>query len=169
MRHSLILVAPLAMFALATSALAGGPDCAKDAKHAALSASNKEGCKATKEECAKYMAEAKNKGWLGIKYDATEDGTSVVKDVIEGSPAEKAGFRSGDVLIALNGVEMNDANKALVKTTWKSLKPGSQANYTVKREGVTKDLSVTLGTMPDDVYQAMVTEHMKEHVTVASN
>lgn len=168
MRHSLILVAPLAMFALASSALAGGPDCEKHAKNAAYAASNK-GCTVSKEECAKHMATAKNNGWLGIQYDHTEDGTSVVKDVVKGSPAEKAGFQSGDVLYALNGIEMNDANADRVKTTWKSLKPGSTVNYTVKRAGAAKDLTATLGKMPDDVYEAMVAGHMKEHVAVASN
>jgi len=168
MRQPMMLVAPLAMFAFATSVLAGGAGCAKDAKNVAYAADHK-GCTASKEDCLKHMAEAKNNGWLGIQYDNTEDGTSVVKDVVKGSPAEKAGFRSGDVLYALNGIEMNEANQAQLKSTWKSLKPGSQVNYTVKREGVTKQLPATLGTMPDDVYQAMVTEHMKEHVAVASN
>jgi predicted metalloprotease with PDZ domain len=168
MRHSTILVAPLAMFALATAALAGGPDCEKHAKNAAYAASNKEGCSATKEECLKHMQEAKNNGWLGIKYDSTEDGTSVIESVVKGSPAEKAGFRSGDVLVALNGIQINEANKTQLKTAWKSLKPGSTVNYTVKRDGMAKDLTATLGKMPEDVYQAMVTEHMKEHVDVAA-
>ena len=168
MRHSLMLVAPLAMFALASSALAGGPDCEKHAKNAAYAASSK-GCTASKEECAKHMAEAKNRGWLGIEYDNTEDGTSVVKSVVKGSPAEKAGFQSGDVLYALNGIEMNEANAANVKSTWKALKPGSTVNYTVKRSGATKELTATLGKMPTEVYDNMVAEHMKEHVAVASN
>ena len=167
MRHSLMLVAPLAMFALASSALAGGPDCEKHAKNAAYAASSK-GCTTSKEDCAKYMAEAKNKGWLGIQYDNTEDGTSVIKDVVKGSPAEKAGFQSGDVLLALNGIEMNEANAARVKSTWKSLKPGSTVNYTVKRAGAEKELTATLGKMPEEVYETMVAEHMKEHVAVAS-
>lgn len=167
MRHSLVL-APLAMFALASAAFAGGAECEKHAKNAAYAASHK-GCTASKEACLKHMADARNGGWLGIQYDNTEDGTSVVKDVVKGSPAEKAGFRSGDILFALNGIEMNEANMASVKSTWKSLKPGSTVNYTVKREGGTKDLTVTLGKMPEDIYQAMVTEHMKEHVAVASN
>jgi C-terminal processing protease CtpA/Prc len=162
-----MLVAPLAMFALASAALAGGADCAKQANNAAYAASDK-GCTATKEDCTKHMAEAKNRGWLGIQYDKSEDGTSVVESVVKGSPADKAGFRSGDVLYALNGIEMNEANAARVKAAWKPLMPGSTVDYTVKREGVAKDLTVTLGKMPEDVYQAMVDTHMKEHVAVAS-
>ena len=167
MRKSLVL-APLAMFALANAALAGGADCKDHAKNAALTA-KKEGCSASQEECAKHFQEARNKGWLGIQYDSTDDGTSVIESVVKGSPAEKAGFRPGDVLVALNGIEINEANMAQVKTTWKSLKPGSVANYTVKRDGVAKDLTATLAKMPEDVYQAMVSDHMKKaHVDVAA-
>ena len=167
MSRPLMLVAPLAMFALATAVLAGGPDCAKHTNDAAVVASGK-GCPASKEDCAKHMAEAKNHGWLGIQYDQTEDGSSVVKEVVKGSPADKAGFRSGDVLYALNGIEMNEANAARIKAAWKPLMPGSTVDYTVKRGGVAEDLKVTLGKMPEDVYEAMVGNHMKEHVDVAS-
>lgn len=168
MSRSVMLVAPLAMFALASAAFAGGADCAKHANNAAVAASGK-GCPASKEECAKYMTEAKKHGWLGVELDKSEDGTAVVKGVVKGSPADKAGFQSGDVLYALNGIEMNEANAARVKAAWKPLTPGSTVEYTVKRSGATKDITVTLGKMPEDVYQAMVDEHMKEHVTVASN
>lgn len=168
MSRSLMLVAPLAMFALATSALAGGPDCDKNAKNAAYAASDKGGCSASKDDCAKHMAEAKNHGWLGIQYDKTEDGTNVVQDVVKGSPAAKAGFQSGDVLVAMNGIEMNKDNAARLKAAWQPLTPGSSVDYTVKREGVTKNITATLGKMPEEVYQAMVDGHMKEHVAVAS-
>jgi len=167
MSRPLMIVAPLAMFALASAVLAGGPDCAKHANNAAYAASEK-GCPMSAEECKKQMAQAKNHGWLGIKFDETEDGTAVVKDVVKGSPAQKAGFQSGDVLYALNGIEMNEANAARVKAAWKPLTPGSTVTYTVKRDGVAKDISVTLGKMPEAVYEAMVSEHMKEHVDVAS-
>ena len=167
MSRPLMLVAPLAMFALASAAFAGGPDCAKNANHAAMVAADK-GCPASKEECAKHMAEMKNHGWLGIQYDQTEDGSNIVKEVVKGSPADKAGFRPGDVLYALNGIEMNEANAARIKAAWKPLLPGSTVDYTVKRGGVGTDLTVTLGKMPEDVYQAMVDNHMKEHVEVAS-
>jgi S1-C subfamily serine protease len=155
------------MFALASQALAGGPDCEKQAKNAAYASADK-GCTMSAEECTKHMAEAKNRGWLGIQYDKTEDGSTVIEEVVKGSPADKAGFRSGDVLVALNGIELNEANAARVKAAWKPLVPGSTVNYTIKRGGIDKNLTVTLGKMPEDVYQAMVDKHMKEHVDVAS-
>ncbi|HVQ35211.1 MAG TPA: PDZ domain-containing protein [Candidatus Bathyarchaeia archaeon] len=163
--RTLNLVAPLAAFALATiPALAGGAECEKTAA-AAHTASAK--CTASKEECTKYMAAARKSGWLGVEYDKSEAGTIAVKKVVPGSPAAAAGFEVGDVLVALNGVDITDKEK--VSAVKKSLLPGSTATYTVKRAGSSKDLTAKLGTMPDAVYQAMYDEHMKEHVAVASN
>jgi predicted metalloprotease with PDZ domain len=166
MSRSTLIVAPLAMFAFATTVLAGGAGCSKDAMHNTANVAEHK-CNMTKEECLKHMAEARNNGWLGIKYDG-DSGKSVVQEVIKGSPAEKAGFKAGDVLYSLNGIEINEQNYDKVSAAWKALKPGSVANYTVKRDGFSKDLTATLGKMPDDVYNAMVAEHMKEdHVDVA--
>ena len=169
MRRTLKLVAPLAVAALAVPALAGGADCAdKSAKAAVHQASAKGGCTASKEECAQYMANARKAGWLGLEYDKSEAGVLTIKKVIADSPASKAGFQVGDVLVAMNGIEINDENKDKLKAYKKTLAPGSNANYTVKRGGFSKDLTATLGTMPDAVYTAMVEEHSKEHATVAT-
>jgi S1-C subfamily serine protease len=165
MRHSFLIAAPLAMFALAAPALAGGAECQKAAQTAGMDHKH---CTASKEECMKYMQDARNHGWLGVEYDKTEDGNMVIGKVVSGSPAEKAGLKTGDVLFALNGIAFTDANKDKLSAVRKSLMPGSYATYSVKRNGVSQDVSVTLGKMPDDVYQAMVTEHMKEHVDVAA-
>jgi S1-C subfamily serine protease len=169
MRRTLKLVAPLAVAALAIPlALAGGAECEKHdaAKAAAHTASAK--CTMSAAECSKYMAAAKTKGWLGVEYDKTEAGTLTVKKVVPGSPAAQAGFEVGDVLVALNGVTINDENKDKLSEVKKSFTPGATATYTIKRSGYSKDLTAKLGTMPDAVYQAMVDEHMKEHVDVAA-
>ena len=169
MRRTLKLAAPLAVAALALPALAGGADCAdKSAKAAVHAASAKGGCTASKEECAQYMAAARKNGWLGVEYDKSEEGVLAVKKVLPDSPAAKAGFQVGDVLVAMNGVEINDANKDKLKAVKKNLAPGSDVTYTIKRGTYSKDLTATLGTMPDAVYTAMVDEHMKEHVAVAT-
>jgi len=165
MRSPLMLIAPLAMFAFGGPALAGGAECQKAAQTAQM---DHKKCTASKEDCVKYMQEAKTRGWVGIEYDKTEDGSMVVEKVIAGSPAEKAGLKAGDVLYALNGVDLNTPDKDKLKAVKSTLKPGAVATYTVKRSGASKDVAVTLGTMPDAVYQAMVDEHMKEHVDVAA-
>ena len=168
MRLTLKLVAPIAVAALAIPALAGGAECEKSAKAAAQVASAKGGCTASKEECAQYMAKAKTAGWLGVEYDKSEAGVLAIKKVVPDSPAAQAGFQPGDILVAMNGIEINDANKDALKAVKKNLTPGASATYTIKRDGFSKDLTAKLGTMPDAVYQAMVDEHAKEHVAVAT-
>jgi C-terminal processing protease CtpA/Prc len=167
MRRSLLLIAPLAMFAFASQAVAGGADCAKAAQTGSQAAAQKN-CTATKEECLAHMADAKKHGWVGIQYDKTEDGNMVIAEVVSGSPAAKAGLKAGDVVYALNGVDFTEANKDRLKAIKSKLEPGSSITYTIQRAGASKDVALTLGNMPDAVYQAMVQEHMKEHVAVAS-
>lgn len=173
MRRTLKLLVPVAALALALPALAGGPECEKSAQAAQLAKSEKAAhkhCSYSKEECAKYMAEARNNGWLGIMLEQDEAGVMTITEVVSGSPAENAGFKTGDVFFAVNGVEYADANKDKLKAIKATLKPGATATYTVKRAGSAKDLQATLGTMPDAVYNAWVGKHMKEeHTAVASN
>ena len=60
---------------------------------------------ASAESC---LAEKANKmarhGWLGLETEKAAGGGYAVTAVVAGSPAEAAGFRSGDVLLALNGI-----------------------------------------------------------------
>lgn len=157
---------PLALTMFVTGALAGGAECHK-AEQAKMAKTEKH-CTMSADECKKEMAQAKTRGWLGIDGDATEDGAWLVKSVVPGSPAETAGFKAGDVIYALNGVTINEANYEKISAIRQDLKPGSSATYGVKRGGKESRLSVVLGTMPEKVYQTMVAEHMKEHAEVAA-
>ena len=122
----------------------------------------------TAADCQKMMAEAKSRGWLGLQLDEKENGELVVQKVFPGSGAEKAGYREGDVLLAFNGVTLNEANEDKIKAMRKDLKPGDTITYNVRRGDREMNLTGLLGKMPEDVYTAMVTEHMKEHTDIAS-
>ena len=147
---------------IAVPAVAGGPGCEKGS-HAALKASAAKKCAMSAEECKQYLAEARSRGWVGIELDKSDSGTLTVTKVVPGSPAVEAGFREGDVLVAMNGIALTEANHDKLKAAKQSLKPGSTVVYTVSREGDERQLQVALGTMPEAVYTAMVAEHMKEH------
>lgn len=97
--------------------------------------------------------------WLGIDTEKTEKGI-LVKAVVPDSPAQAAGFRGGDVLLAMNGIELTDANKEAIVAAKKALAPGSQATYTVLREGARKQLVATLTPMP----RAVIAQRIGEHV-----
>jgi membrane-associated protease RseP (regulator of RpoE activity) len=113
-------------------------------------------CSHSTDECLNYMASnLKDRGWVGIEYD--ED-TMKVTRVMPDSPAEAAGFKAGDVMTAVNGIEMGEANKAeLKKLEWK---PGNTMVYTVDRNGAMKEVKVTLAPIPETVLAQWIGSHM---------
>ena len=74
----------------------------------------------------------------------------------------------GDVLLALNGVTFSEQNDEKVMSIRKTQKPGDPVTYNVLRNGASQNITAQLGTMPDEIYTAMLSEHMKEHTEVAS-
>ena len=106
-----IAVATLVLAAGSTAAFAGGAACAE--KHTQASYAEME---------KKYAAH----GWLGVETEKVADGRYAVKSVALGSPAEKAGFQKGDVMVALNGARFGDADKEKVKAAKASLAPGGR-------------------------------------------
>jgi C-terminal processing protease CtpA/Prc len=129
-------------------------------------AGDKHKCTASTDDCLRKMQDKmETKAWLGIESKETDSGFWAVKKVYVDSPAEKAGFKPGDVLIALNGVEMSKKNKEAYKKAAHQLAPGSKATYTVKRDGAKKELVAQLGTVPREVMAQWVGEHMLDQHT----
>ncbi|HEX8043570.1 DegQ family serine endoprotease [Candidatus Deferrimicrobium sp.] len=114
------------------------------------------------------------RGWLGVYVqeltsDAAENlGISgrhgaLVSDVTSGGPAEKAGIRSGDVIIGFNGKEIKDwhelpqavasvkpgktANDELIRDV-SGRQPGTLARLDIVREGRRTPVTVTLAERP---------------------
>ena len=161
-------IAPLLAAVALSPALAGGAGCAKGASLAKAGAAH-EKCTMSLEECRQAMAAAKDRGWAGLELDDV-DGKLVVTRVYPTSPAARAGFLVGDVLVALNGVPLTDQNQEKLATMKRKLTPGTEVIYDVARKRDTRYLTVTLGKMPQDVYDAMVAKHLAEHDgTVATN
>jgi len=117
-------------------------------------------CTHATQECLDYMAaNLKDRGWVGIEMDDSGD-YMVITKVVDGSPAEKAGFKKGDMLLAVNGVEFAEANKDKLKEVQGSMKPGVDMTYTLKRGAKKKELDVTLAKIPDTVVAQWVGKHM---------
>jgi predicted metalloprotease with PDZ domain len=128
---------------------------------APLAAGEKHSCKASTQDCLNYMkTKMSEKGWVGIEYDPE---TNTVIRVIEKSPAEAAGFKKGDHMVALNGVELSDENQDKLKQiSYEKMTPGNTITYTVERAGMRKKVDVTLGSLPDKVLAQWVGNHMLE-------
>jgi len=97
------------------------------------------------------------RGWLGIQEQPVTPNIAValgmkqpqgalVDAVQPGSPADKAGIKSGDVIAAVNGVVIDNPRELARKIG--EIAPGTQATLSVLRSDELKDLTVTLGTMP---------------------
>lgn len=132
----------LALFlGLSTMAAAGGENCDKSkadhAKHAKTA-------KAAVAEKAKH-------GWLGLDVEKDASAGYVVTGVAAGSPAEKAGFQKGDVLVAFNGIALTDENKDALKKAKMQNAVGRQVTYTISRAGAQRQIAATLAEVPAEV------------------
>ena len=144
------------LLAGASLALAGGAECAEQHTQASY------------DEMAKKYAKH---GYLGIETEKNAAGAYAISKIAPGSPAEKAGFQKGDVLVALNGARFGDDNKEAVKKAKSALGPGKAATYTVTRGGSEKQLTATLAEVPREVLAQWVGEHVVGHTSmqVATN
>jgi predicted metalloprotease with PDZ domain len=162
----LTIAALAAIVALTTVGLVEAGDKSKKASYEAKK------CDASAEECLSAMAaKIQTKGFLGIETEKDDNGRYRVTQVVSRSPAYKAGFKTGDVLLALNGASLYGDDKTELKKIKSSLSVGSEVAYTVERAGSKKVVEGTLGKVPKDVMAQWIGEHMIDqhaHIEVAS-
>jgi carboxyl-terminal processing protease len=79
---------------------------------------------------------------IGVEVQQQPDGTVKVIAPIDDTPAAKAGIKSGDVIVAVDGKPLSPAD-AEGQGPLRG-KPGSQLVLTIAREGVAKPFDVTL-------------------------
>src|SRR5690606_31896963 len=73
---------------------------------------------------------------------------ALVSSVLEGSPADKAGMKPGDVVLSVDGSEIESPRS--LSMTIASMAPGSETVLEIWRRGGRETLSVRLGEMPGD-------------------
>ncbi len=97
------------------------------------------------------------RGWLGVYIeDVSSDVASkfgiksgvVVTKVMKGSPADKAGLRSGDIIVSYNGEPLKGVSDLQLKVT--NTKPGEKVQFGIIRDGKRKTLIAKIGQMPHD-------------------
>ena len=67
----------------------------------------------------------------------------LIAEVLEDSPAERAGLKAGDILTAIDGEEVESPQD--VRDVLRDYEPGDEAELAVVREGKEKKIRVTLG------------------------
>lgn len=97
------------------------------------------------------------RGWIGVEVQAitaelaesfgmvSSEGT-LISGVMRDSPAERAGVRPGDVLLAVDGRKVNDPQAMLEAIA--ALAPGRKAGFELRRGKEKLDLKVEIGRRP---------------------
>jgi serine protease Do len=80
---------------------------------------------------------------LGLKGE----GGALVSDVTGDTPAAKAGIKTGDAIIAVDGERLKDARDLSRRVAAKQ--PGTSVKLLVYRDGKEQSVDVTLGRLPD--------------------
>jgi serine protease Do len=85
---------------------------------------------------------------LADSFGLAKAAGALVNSVEKGGPAEKAGIEAGDVILKFDGKPVG-ASSDLPRIVGNT-KPGAKAGVQVWRKGSTRDLTVTVGEIPDD-------------------
>ncbi|MDS4026623.1 MAG: DegQ family serine endoprotease [Candidatus Contendobacter sp.] len=98
------------------------------------------------------------RGWMGVtlqevtqdlarSFNLEQPRGALVADVSTDGPAAKAGLKTGDIIVAYAGKPVNDS--ADLPPLVGSSKPGASRALTVIRDGKEREITVTLGQLPD--------------------
>ncbi len=83
--------------------------------------------------------------YVGVRVESVSNGAKVTL-VVSGSPASKAGLKSGDVITSFDGKPITSDTD--LTSAVSNAKVGETVTVTVRRGGSTKQLSLTLGLRP---------------------
>jgi serine protease Do len=99
------------------------------------------------------------RGWLGVaiqeitpelakSFGLREEKGALISDVAPGGPAEKAGFKRGDVILELNGKTVKDYHE--LPRMVASMPVGDKVTLKVLRDGKEMMIPATVGELKDD-------------------
>ncbi len=98
------------------------------------------------------------RGWLGVVIqEITPDIAEtigvkegiLISQVAPGGPAEKAGLKVGDIVVAIDGEKIREVRELQLKVM--KTPPGTEINLTIIRGGKEQILKVRVGEMPEEV------------------
>jgi len=89
---------------------------------------------------------------LAEEFQLEQNQGALVSEVSPSSPAEKAGLKSGDIIVDFNGKKVNDSRHLKLEVA--RVAPGKSVPVTVLRDGNTKKLQITVKELPGSEHVA---------------
>jgi serine protease DegQ len=100
------------------------------------------------------------RGWIGIEsqditpeladsFGLGRDHGAIIAGVVRGSPADRAGMRPGDILLAVEGKQVGSTSDMMNLIA--DLPPGGKAQMTVMRKNRKSTIDVTVGRRPRQI------------------
>ncbi|MBI3283740.1 MAG: Do family serine endopeptidase [Burkholderiales bacterium] len=97
------------------------------------------------------------RGWIGVEpqditpelaesFGLKQKTGAIIAGVIRGGPADRAGMKPGDILLAIEGKPVGDTTEMLNLVA--QLKPGNKAKITVLRNAQQPTLEIVIGKRP---------------------
>jgi serine protease Do len=94
-----------------------------------------------------------NRGWLGVSIQDLNPSIAkalnlnpakgaLINEIFDGSPAEKGGMKTGDIVRSINGKAIEDAND--LRNTVAALRPGENASFEILRDGKHLSLKINI-------------------------
>jgi putative serine protease PepD len=84
--------------------------------------------------------------YVGVFLNGSSTNGALITSVQPGAPADRAGLRPRDLVTAINGKNIGSTQQFI--ETVDNFSPGQTITLTVKRDGATKTIKLTLGTRP---------------------
>ena len=99
------------------------------------------------------------RGWIGMDarsvplqlahaFNINAPSALVVANVLPGTPADIAGLKMGDMILAINDTPLIDTQQAIINIT--QLRPGTPVKLRVFRDGSSRDVVINVGTRPSN-------------------
>jgi serine protease Do len=85
------------------------------------------------------------RGWLGVSVEDRDEGVTIAI-LDRAGPAAKAGFRAGDVVIAVNGDKI-ESSRGLIRAV-AAVPPGNGVRVTIRRQGHEMEIPLNVGRRP---------------------
>jgi len=118
------------------------------------------------------------RGWLGVsiqkitpdlakQFNLKDEIGALVGDVVEKSPAEKAGLKRGDVIIEYDGKKIEEPY--ILRNMVANTSPGEEHQVKVLRDDKTLTIQVKIGDLPVDAQEEIVSgeyENVMKGITV---